>query len=77
MEEFETMTEEALKITIEDLTVQLSQAKRAYRDKRLTGVKLAVEARKQADEELSDELRKLGVNYRSTSNVFSPLTYRF
>ena len=78
MEEFENMDEEALRLAIDEMTVELSQAKKAYREKRLAGVKLAVEARKQADEDLSDELRKLGVPYRSRDMLGSitSLTYR-
>ena len=78
MEEFENMDEEALRLAIAEMTVELSQAKKAYREKRLAGVMLAVEARKQADEDLSDELRKLGVPYRSRDMLGSrtSLTYR-
>jgi hypothetical protein len=78
MEDFKDMNEEDLQIAIEDMTTQLTEAKKAYREKRLAGVRLAIESRKQADEDLSEELRKLGVPYRSR-DMFSSrmgLTYR-
>tara|TARA_R100000306_G_scaffold62362_1_gene68945 strand:- start:5088 stop:5342 length:255 start_codon:yes stop_codon:yes gene_type:complete len=78
---FRDMTEDELKITIDDMSSQLREAKEVYREKRLGGVRLALEARKSADEELSEELRKIGVSYRSryANDMINPLglTYRF
>lgn len=73
MKDFTDMHEEELKVSIEDMTWKLSEAKKAYREKRFAGVRLAVEARNQAEEDLSGELRRLGVNYRSQNNMFSAL----
>jgi|TARA_Y100000296_G_C5021582_1_gene180112 hypothetical protein len=74
---FRDMTEDELKDTIIDMSSQLREAKEAYREKRLVGVKLALEARKSADEDLSEELRKIGVSYRVRDELRPlGLTYR-
>ena len=52
---------------IKELEAQLSDMKKAYREKRMAGLKSAMEARKSADEAVRDELRALGVSGYSSS----------
>jgi len=47
--------------------------KKAYREKRMSGLKSAMEARKSADEAVRDELRALGVSgYASSWSSLDP-----
>jgi hypothetical protein len=52
---------------IEELDTQLRDMKKAYREKRMSGLKSAMEARKSADEAVREELRALGVSGYSSS----------
>ena len=57
---YKDMELEELQKLIEDLSIQVKAAKQTLRDKRLAGVNAAVEARREADAELAEELKKLG-----------------
>ena len=52
---------------IKEMETQLLEMKKAYRDKRMAGLKSAVEARKSADEAVREELKALGVSGYSSS----------
>ena len=59
---------------IKEMETQLLDMKKAYRDKRMAGLKSAVEARKSADEAVRDELKALGVSgYSSSWSSVDPL----
>ena len=59
---------------IKEMETQLLYMKKAYRDKRMAGLKSAVEARKSADEAVRDELKALGVSgYSSSWSSVDPL----
>ena len=45
---------------IKELEVQLTDMKKAYREKRMAGLKSAMEARKSADDVLREELKAIG-----------------
>lgn len=58
---------------IEELDTQLRDMKKAYREKRMSGLKSAMEARKSADEAVREELRALGVSgYASSWSSLDP-----
>ena len=57
---FEDLDADELQKIVDDFSIQLKAAKQALRDKRFAGVTAAVEARREADAELADELKKLG-----------------
>ena len=58
---------------IEELDTQLRDMKKAYREKRMSGLKSAMEARKSADEAVREELRALGVaGYSSSWSSLDP-----
>ena len=60
---------------IKEMETQLLDMKKAYRDKRMAGLKSAVEARKSADEAVREELKALGVTTSSwTSDPFKLYT---
>jgi len=46
---------------ISDMEKQLSEMRKAYRDKKYAGIRLAMEARKSADQALQEELKSLGL----------------
>ena len=46
---------------ISDMEKQLSDMRKAYRDKKYAGIRLAMEARKSADQALQEELKSLGL----------------
>jgi RecA-family ATPase len=52
---------------INELDTQLRDMKKAYREKRMAGLKSAMEARKSADEAVREELKALGVSGYSSS----------
>ena len=52
---------------IKEMETQLLEMKKAYRDKRMAGLKSAMEARTSADEALREELKALGVSAVSYS----------
>ena len=57
---YEDIPVNELEQIVDDMATQLRIAKQALREKRLAGVSAAMEAKKEADVELADELRKLG-----------------
>ena len=57
---YKDMEIEELQQIVDELAIQIRAAKQALRDKRLAGVNAAVEARREADAELAEELKKLG-----------------
>tara|TARA_R100000773_G_C4182439_1_gene91588 strand:- start:502 stop:738 length:237 start_codon:yes stop_codon:yes gene_type:complete len=59
---------EAMASNIKELESQLAQARKEYREKRTANLRNAVEARKEADKLVQEELKALGVN---TSSVYS------
>ena len=59
---------EAMASNIKELEAQLAQARKEYREKRTANLRNAVEARKEADKLVQEELKALGVN---TSSVYS------
>ena len=60
---------------IKELEAQLADMKKAYREKRMAGLKSAMEARKSADEAVREELKALGVATSSwTSDPFKLYT---
>tara|TARA_R100000458_G_scaffold58876_1_gene67925 strand:- start:436 stop:663 length:228 start_codon:yes stop_codon:yes gene_type:complete len=46
---------------ISELEKQLSEMRQAYRDKKYAGIRIAMEARKSADQALREELKALGL----------------
>ena len=52
---------------ITELDTQLRDMKKAYREKKMAGLKSAMEARKSADEAVREELKALGVSGYSSS----------
>jgi hypothetical protein len=46
---------------ISEMEKQISEMRKAYRDKKYAGIRLAMEARKSADQALQDELKSLGM----------------
>lgn len=75
LDSYENLTIEELQTLAEELSSQLKAAKQALRDKRLAGVNLAIAAKREADAELNEELRKLGYPSRSSSFMLAdPLT---
>ena len=60
---------------INELEAQLADMKKAYREKKMAGLKSAMEARKSADEYVREELIALGVTTSSwTSDPFKLYT---
>ena len=57
---------------IKELEAQLADMKKAYREKRMAGLKSAMEARKSADEAVREELKALGVTSYSSSWASDP-----
>ena len=75
---FDGMSVEELQDTVDQMSVELRNAKISLRDKRLSGVRVALEARREAEAELSEELRKVG--YRTGSRslfITDPLNARY
>ena len=60
MTEFDDLDVETLESTVKDLTEQLTLAKKALREKRTVDLRMAMEAKKQADANVQIELRNLG-----------------
>jgi predicted DNA-binding protein (UPF0278 family) len=59
---------------ITELDTQLRDMKKAYREKKMAGLKSAMEARKSADEAVREELKALGVSgYSSSWSSLDPL----
>ena len=57
---------------ITELDTQLRDMKKAYREKKMAGLKSAMEARKSADEAVREELKALGVTGYSSSWASDP-----
>ena len=57
---FDGMSVDELQAAVEQMSAELRDAKIALRDKRLSGVRAALEARREADADLNEELRKIG-----------------
>jgi len=57
---FDGMSVDELQDAVEQMSAELKSAKIALRDKRLSGVRAAIEARREADADLNEELRKIG-----------------
>ena len=76
-EVFESMSIEELQETVEEMSVQLRDAKAALKNKRLSGVRAAIEARREADADLTEELRKIGYKTGSRSLFVDPFGGRY
>jgi len=74
---FESMSVEELQETVEEMSVQLRDAKAALKNKRLSGVRAAIEARREADADLTEELRKIGYKTGSRSLFVDPFGGRY
>ena len=74
---FESMSVEELQETVEEMSVQLRDAKVALKNKRLSGVRSAIEARRDADADLTEELRKIGYKTGSRSLFVDPFGGRY
>ena len=74
---FESMSVEELQETAEEMSVQLRDAKAALKNKRLSGVRAAIEARREADADLTEELRKIGYKTGSRSLFVDPFGGRY
>ena len=46
---------------ISEMEKQLSEMRQAYRDKKYAGIRIAIEARKSAEQALQEELKSLGL----------------
>jgi hypothetical protein len=57
---YEDIPVNELEQIVDDMATQLRLAKQSLREKRLAGVNAAMEAKKEADVELAEELSKLG-----------------
>jgi len=57
---FDSMSIEQLQTTVDQMSVDFKKAKIALREKRLSGVRAAIDARREADADLNEELRKIG-----------------
>ena len=68
---YEGMATEELQKLVDDLSIQMKAAKQALKDKRLAGVNAAVEARREADAELAEELKKLGYPTAAAAGIHS------
>jgi len=67
---FSEMSIKELTETVDEMSKQLMEAKAALRNMRLSGVRSAIEARKLADVDLVDELKKLGISNVLPSGPF-------
>ena len=74
---FESMSVEELQETVEEMSVQLRDAKAALKNKRLSGVRAAIEARREADADLTEELRKIGYKPGTRSLFLDPFSGRY
>ena len=68
---YEAMATEELQKLVDDLSIQMKAAKQALKDKRLAGVNAAIEARREADAELAEELKKLGYPTAAAAGIHS------
>ena len=67
---FEAMSIDELQDAVNDMAVQLRDAKIALRNKTLSGLMVAIEAKKEADADVAGELKRLG--YRSSRTLNDP-----
>ena len=65
-----------LKAVIADKEKELAELKQEYREKRTAGLKAAMEARRDADRLVRDELKALGYSDRISSD-FHPFRFHF
>jgi chaperonin GroEL (HSP60 family) len=74
---FDSMSVDELQDAVEQMSADLRNAKIALRDKRLSGVRAALEARREADADLNEELRKIGHRAGSRSlKVYRTVDFR-
>ena len=64
---FESLSVEELQQTVEELSSQVREARLVLKNRRLSGVRAAIEARREAESDLAEELRKIG--YATTGSV--------
>ena len=74
---FNEMSIEELTETVNEVSKQLLEAKAVLKEKRLTGVRSAIEARRLADSDLADELKKIGVTSSMYSSPFNTSLFRW
>ena len=75
---FNGLSVEELQDAVEQMSAELRDAKIALRDKRLSGVRAALEARREADADLNEELRKIGHRAGSRSLfIADPFSNRY
>jgi hypothetical protein len=70
---FESLSVEELQQTVEELSTQLRDVRLVLKNKRMSGVRAAIEARREADSDLTEELRKIG--YTTTGSVAAKLGF--
>ena len=63
-----------MKNQIESMEKELLEAKKAYRERRTSGLRDAMEAKKLADEAVKEEMKALGYRTSSSSFEWSPFT---
>ena len=57
---FDGMSVDELQDAVDQMSTELRDAKIALKNKRLAGVRAALEARREAEADLNEELRKIG-----------------
>ena len=57
---FDGMSVDELQDAVDQMSAELRDAKIALKNKRLAGVRAALEARREAEADLNEELRKIG-----------------
>ena len=62
----DAMSIDELQDAVDEMTIQLRDTKTALRNKKLSGLRAAIEAKKEADADVKGELQRLG--YSSTWN---------
>ncbi len=60
---FEAMSIDELQDAVNEMATQLRDAKVALRNKKLSGLKIAIEVKKEADADVAEELKRLGYHY--------------
>jgi cell division septum initiation protein DivIVA len=67
-------TLEEMQKQIEGMEKELLEAKKAYRERRTSGLRDAMEAKKLADEAVKEEMKALGYRSSYSSLEWSPFT---
>ena len=67
---FESLSVEELQQTVEELSSQVREARSILKNRRLSGVRAAMEARREAESDLAEELRKIGYTTGSVAAKF-------